>query len=66
LGCLEPDATKKEVKKMAGTGAISIGVAFVLLGLLNMFNAAGAADLNWIIAGVLAFLAGWFGRNMMK
>lgn len=44
---------------------MSVAVAFVVLGLLNQFYAAGGAW-NWVIAGVAAFLAGWWGMKMMK
>ena len=45
---------------------MSVSVAFVVLGLLTMFYPAGNNGLNWIAAGVVAFLAGWWGMKMMK
>lgn len=46
--------------------ALTVGIAFILLGLLNMIYAAGASGLNWIIAGIIALLVGWYGAKMMK
>jgi uncharacterized membrane protein HdeD (DUF308 family) len=46
--------------------ALSVGIAFILVGILNMVYAAGAAGANWVIAGIVALLVGWYGTKMMK
>lgn len=51
---------------MAEGAVWSVGVAFILLGLLNWAYAAGAGGLNWIIAGIVALLIGMYGPKMMK
>jgi len=43
----------------------AVAVAFILVGLLNEFYAAGG-NYNWVIAGVLAFIVAWLGAGMKK
>jgi len=50
---------------MAEGAVWSVGVGFIVLGLLNWVYATGGA-LNWIIAGVVALLVGMYGPKMMK
>jgi len=44
---------------------MAVAAAFIVLGLLGFGYPQGAADLNWIIAGVVALLAGMWGPGMM-
>ncbi len=48
---------------MAQATVWAVGAAFIVLGLLNYVWAAGGA-LNWIIAGVVSLLVGWYGHTM--
>ena len=44
---------------MALGSVVSVGVAFILLGLLGLAYPAGASGVNWVVAGVISLLVGW-------
>ncbi|MFH0711392.1 MAG: hypothetical protein V1944_02335 [Candidatus Aenigmatarchaeota archaeon] len=48
--------------KMKSGGAWAVVTAFIVLGLLTQFDplGAGSAGLNWVVAGIVAFLVTWF------
>ncbi|MBI2041260.1 MAG: hypothetical protein HYT16_04125 [DPANN group archaeon] len=50
---------------MAEGAVWSVGVGFILLGLLNYAWQAGG-PWNWVIAGVVALLVGMYGPKMMR
>lgn len=45
---------------MALASVVTVGLAFILLGLLGLAYPAGAGGVNWVVAGVVALLVGWF------
>ena len=49
---------------MAMGSVLAIAVAFIVLGLLTYVPQV-TGGLGWIIAGVVAFLAGKYGADMM-
>lgn len=44
---------------MALGSVVSVGLAFILLGLLGLAYPAGASGVNWVVAGVVSLLVGW-------
>lgn len=44
---------------MALASVVTVGVAFILLGLLGLGYPAGASGVNWVIAGAVSLLVGW-------
>ncbi len=49
---------------MALASVVTVGVAFILLGLLSLGYPAGASGVNWVVAGVVSLLVGWaMGRK---
>jgi len=50
---------------MAEGAVWSVGVGFIMLGLLN-FAVSSWGPWNWVIAGVVALLVGLYGPQLMK
>lgn len=49
---------------MALASVVTVGLAFILLGLLSLAYPAGGNGVNWVIAGIVALLVGWaMGRK---
>lgn len=50
---------------MSQSAVVAVAVAFIVNGLLNWANISGIdAAMSWIIAGVVAFIAGWATMKM--
>ncbi len=53
---------------MSQSAVVAVAAAFIVNGLVNWVNIAGVSNtpMSWIIAGVVAFIAGWATMSMGK